>query len=145
VLLQFLLLALIALAGLVAGNVWGSPLADLTSLIGLALMAGGAALLGRGLMDLGGNLTPVPHPRDDAQLVETGVYALVRHPLYGGLIATAVGWSLVSASPLALLMCAVLVIFFDLKSRREEAWLRERYPGYEAYMTRTKRLLPWVY
>ena len=106
--LQFILLPLVALAGLLAGNAWGSPLADISSLLGLALMAGGAALLGRGLMDLGGNLTPVPHPRDDAQLVETGVYALVRHPLYGGLIATAVGWSLVSASPLALLLSGVV-------------------------------------
>jgi protein-S-isoprenylcysteine O-methyltransferase Ste14 len=145
VVLQFILLPLVALAGLLAGNAWASPLADFTSLLGLALMGGGAALLGRGLMDLGGNLTPVPRPRDDAQLVETGVYALVRHPLYGGLIATAVGWSLVSASPLALLLSGVLVVFFDLKSRREEVWLKERYADYPDYMTRTKRLVPWVY
>jgi protein-S-isoprenylcysteine O-methyltransferase Ste14 len=145
VVLQFILLPLVALAGLLAGNAWTSPLADVTSLLGLALMAGGAALLGRGLMDLGANLTPVPHPRDDAQLVETGVYALVRHPLYGGLIATAVGWSLVSASPLALLLSGVSVVFFDLKSRREEVWLKERYADYPDYMTRTKRLVPWIY
>jgi protein-S-isoprenylcysteine O-methyltransferase Ste14 len=145
VVIQFILLALVALAGLVTGNAWGSPLANLTSLVGLALMAGGAALVGRGLMDLGGNLTPVPFPRDDARLVDSGVYALVRHPLYGGLIVTAVGWSLVSASPPALLLSGGLAVFFDLKSRREEVWLRERYAEYPAYVTRTKRLLPWVY
>ena len=143
--IQFVLLPLVALAGLFAGNVWGSPLADVTTLVGLALMAAGAALVGRGLMDLGGNLTPVPHPRDDARLVQSGVYGLVRHPLYAGLIATALGWSLVSASVIALLLAGVLLVFFDLKSRREEVWLRERYADYPAYMARTKRLVPWVY
>jgi len=43
-------------------------------------------LLGRSLFDLGQNLTPLPHPRDDGQLVQTGIYSLVRHPLYSGVI-----------------------------------------------------------
>jgi len=35
--------------------------------------------------------------------------------------------------------------FFDLKSRREERWLEERYPGYAAYRARTRRLIPGLY
>jgi protein-S-isoprenylcysteine O-methyltransferase Ste14 len=108
-------------------------------------MGVGALLVGRGLLDLGPNLTPVPAPRDDARLVESGSYASVRHPIYGGLIATAVGWALVMASPLALLLAFVLAGFFELKSRREEAWLRERYGGYPAYMERTRRFFPGIY
>ena len=102
-------------------------------------------LLGRGLLDLGRNLTPVPHPRDDAQLVVSGVYAIARHPMYGGLILTAFGWALVAASPLTLALAVVLLLFFGLKSRREEVWLRERYEGYPAYAARTKRFVPWLY
>jgi protein-S-isoprenylcysteine O-methyltransferase Ste14 len=34
--------------------------------------------------------------------------------------------------------------FFELKSRREEVWLVERYPGYVAYRERTRRLIPWI-
>ena len=143
--LQFFLLALVALSGLVGAAAWAGPLASVTSLVGLALMVAGAALLGRGLLDLGGSLTPVPHPRDDAQLVETGVYAHARHPIYGGLIATALGWGLVAASPLTLLLAAGLALFFHLKSLREEAWLTARYSGYEAYMSHTKRFLPRLY
>jgi len=143
--LQFLLLALVALSGVVAGGAWSGSLASLVSLAGLALMLGGAALLGRGLMDLGNSLTPLPFPRDDARLVESGVYALVRHPLYGGLTLTAFGWALVSASLLTLLLAGGLLVFFDLKSRLEETWLRQRYAGYADYMRRTRRLLPWVY
>lgn len=145
VVLQFVLLALLAVAGLSSGGAWSGPLAGPTTLLGLALLLGGGLLIGRGLLDLGRNLTPVPRPRDDAELVETGVYALVRHPLYGGLVAGAMGWGLLVASPLALLLAGGLAMFFDLKSRREEAWLKERYAGYSVYMTRTRRLIPWLY
>ena len=134
-----------ALAGIVSGDAWGGTLASVTSLVGLVLMGAGALLGGRGLLDLGGNLTPLPHPRDDAVLVETGIYALVRHPMYGGLVATAFGWGLVAASPLTLLLAAVLFLFFDLKSRREEAWLKSRYNGYPTYMARTRRFFPKLY
>jgi len=143
--LQLALLLLVALAGLVSPGAWSGPLVSITSLLGLGLMLGGAMLLGRGLMDLGRNLTPLPRPRDDAQLVETGVYSLVRHPIYGGLLLTAVGWALVAASLLTLLLAVGLGLFFDLKARREEAWLGERYRGYAAYIARTRRLLPWLY
>ena len=134
-----------AVAGLIGGGAWAGTLAAITAAVGLVLMIAGAGLLGRGLMDLGRNLTPVPHPRDDSRLVVSGVYALVRHPIYGGLMATAVGWALVAASPLALLLSALLVGFFELKSRREEVWLCERYAGYPAYAADTKRFFPRVY
>jgi len=145
VVLQLALLALVALAGLVGGDAWSGTPATLTTLGGLLLMGLGALLVGKGLLDLGRNLTPVPRPRDDAELVATGSYATVRHPIYGGLIATAFGWGLVSASPPALLLALVLAAFFELKSRREEAWLTERYADYEDYMEQTRRFFPGLY
>ena len=39
----------------------------------------------------------------------------------------------------------LLLLFFDLKSRREEQWLRERYPGYDSYQRRVRKLIPWLY
>ena len=98
-----------------------------------------------GLLDLRGALTPLPRPREGAELVEIGVYRLVRHPVYGGLVLAAVGWGLFTASVVALATAPLLLGFFRLKSGREEAWLRERYPAYEAYAARTKRMIPWVY
>jgi protein-S-isoprenylcysteine O-methyltransferase Ste14 len=76
--------------------------------------------------------------------VESGAYSLVRHPIYGGLILGAAGWGLWTASPLALLGAVVLAVFFNLKSRREETWLADQFEEYDAYRSRTKRLLPWV-
>ena len=69
----------------------------------------------------------------------------VRHPIYGGIVLAALGWGLVTASiagardgrrhPGA---------SSTLKSRREEAWLVERFPDYPAYRARTRRLIPWI-
>lgn len=145
VLIQFVLLILVVVAGLLDGPAWAGPVASIGGPVGLLLMAGGALLLGRGLLDLGRNLTPVPYPRDDARLVVSGVYAHVRHPIYGGLMLTAVGWALVSASLLALILAAVLVGFFGLKSRREEAWLDQRYEGYADYVSQTRRFVPYLF
>ena len=39
----------------------------------------------------------------------------------------------------------LLAIWLDLKSRREEGWLRGRYPEYEAYRQRTRRFIPGAY
>jgi protein-S-isoprenylcysteine O-methyltransferase Ste14 len=39
----------------------------------------------------------------------------------------------------------VLLAFFDLKSRREEVWLRERYADYASYSSRVRKLIPFVY
>jgi protein-S-isoprenylcysteine O-methyltransferase Ste14 len=77
--------------------------------------------------------------------VQTGAYRLSRHPIYGGLILAAAGWGLLTASLVALVLAAVLLGFFDLKSRREEHWLEARYLDYPAYRARTRRLIPGVY
>ena len=128
-----------------AGPAWsGWALAAGIALGGVLVLCGGILAL-RGVLDLRENLTPFPKPLDNAQLVETGAYRLVRHPIYGGLILGALGWGLVRAAPLALLGAVALAVFFDLKSRREEIWLSECYREYPAYRDRTRRLLPWIY
>ena len=141
--IQLVLLVLLVLAG-VAGGAWAGASRTATTLVGVPLAAAGLVLLRRGVADLGGNLTPNPRPRDDGELVETGIYARVRHPIYGGLILLAVGWGLITASPPSLVLAAALAVFFVLKARREEAWLVVRYPGYQAYRARTRRLIPWL-
>jgi protein-S-isoprenylcysteine O-methyltransferase Ste14 len=143
-LLQLVLFAAIAAAGL-AGPAWGGWPQTAGLAIGCALVLCGAVLAVRGVADLRENLTPFPKPLPDARLVETGAYGLVRHPIYGGLILGALGWGLVTASPLALVGTLLLLGFFDLKSRREETWLAEQFAEYPAYRTRTRRLLPWLY
>ncbi len=143
VILQLLLFAALALAGLF-DPLAVEPVPAVVTIVGLLTMAGGVLLAGLGLFGLGRNLTPMPHPRDDAELVVSGIYARVRHPIYGGLMVLALGWGVVSGSPLTLALAAGLALFFGLKSVREEAWLKERYPGYEDYIARTKRFVPYL-
>ena len=147
VVIQGVLFAAIALAGAALTGTWPGPWTGIATSAGWVFVALGATLAGAGLAGLRGGdaLTAVPHPRDEASLVETGAFRLVRHPIYGGLILGAAGWALLRASPAALLGAAILLVFFDLKRRREEAWLATRYHGYAAYRARTRRLIPWIY
>jgi len=78
-------------------------------------------------------------------MVSTGVYGFVRHPIYAGLILGTIGWGLLAQTWLGVVLAAILFVFFDLKSRREEAWLVEKYPDYVEYRRRVKKLIPLVY
>ncbi len=113
--------------------------------LGAALMISGVPLAAVALRSLGKSLTALPYPTDDGELVTTGPYAIVRHPIYSGLILGAFGWGLWLHSGLVLLYATALFVLFDLKSRKEERWLVERYPDYAEYRTRVKKLLPWVW
>jgi protein-S-isoprenylcysteine O-methyltransferase Ste14 len=142
--IQGVLLAAELAAGLTP-PAWDGPARLATTVAGLAAMAVGALLGARGIIDLRHALTALPHPRDGAELVEHGSYRLVRHPIYGGIVIGSAGYGLLTASPLVIAGAVALLGFFRLKSAREEAWLEARYPGYEAYRARTRRMLPWVY
>jgi protein-S-isoprenylcysteine O-methyltransferase Ste14 len=151
VVIQFVLLGLDVMAGVAALAGIGGPLTrDPTAgawlfVLGVPAMSAGFWLAARGVRDLRDALTPLPHPLATASLVETGVYRLVRHPIYGGLVILALGWGLVTASVAAIIGAAVLLVFFRLKSGLEEVWLSQRYPDYAAYRTRTRRMLPFLH
>jgi protein-S-isoprenylcysteine O-methyltransferase Ste14 len=142
--IQGVLLVAAVAAGM-AGPAWDGAVRMVAAIGGAACAIAGGVLAWRGMRDLSDALTPLPHPRDGATLVETGSYRLVRHPIYGGIVIGATGYGLLTASPAALAAAAVLLGFFRLKSAREEAWLERRYPGYPAYRARTRRLLPFIY
>ncbi len=141
--IQGVLLLAVAVAGLL-GPAWSGVARIVTTVAGIGAISGGVVLAVRGIRDLGSALTPLPHPLPGADLVVTGVYGLVRHPIYGGLIIAALGWGLLTASPAALVAALVLWAFFELKSRREEVWLESQFAGYPAYRSRTRRLIPLI-
>jgi protein-S-isoprenylcysteine O-methyltransferase Ste14 len=145
VLLQGVLLIVIGFAGLTetpfSPEVW-----TLASGIGLVLLALGGALAFLGVRQLGKALTALPHPREGGDLIETGVYRLVRHPIYGGLVIATLGYGLLMHALITAVVGSLgLLVFFRLKSAREELWLAARFPGYEAYRQRTRRMLPLLY
>ena len=147
VVLQFILFGLVALgpSSLPGWPTWSTPWLTISRVAGLILGSIGGLLAFGGLFSLGSNLTAVPHPKDDAQMVEHGAYRWVRHPIYSGLILGAFGLALLRGGWLSLLYALILFIFFDIKSRREERWLREKYAEYGAYQLRVRKLIPFVY
>lgn len=122
------------------------PLSAPSSLAaGIALMALGIALILAAALHLGANLTPLPHPKDDAVFVASGPYRLVRHPMYGGVILLALGWAIYVEGALTLAYAVLTVVFFDIKTRREERWLMRRFAEYGAYRQRVRKLIPFIY
>jgi protein-S-isoprenylcysteine O-methyltransferase Ste14 len=140
---QLALAALILLAG-IEGPRWATTASTLRSIAGAVIGIAGLAVFIAGVAGLGSSLTPFPKPGAKATLRTSGVYRLVRHPIYGGSLLVALGWSLVS-SPFALFVAACLAALFELKSRLEESLLTARFPEYVAYRRRVRwRFVPWV-
>jgi protein-S-isoprenylcysteine O-methyltransferase Ste14 len=142
VLVQALLLVLLLLMPPV-GPAW--LLAGVFNGLGWSACFGAVLLLAKSVINLGRSLTPFPKPLAGSELVTSGAYRLVRHPIYLGVLLGALGFSLLSHSPMRLLITVALFIFFDQKASREELWLEERYPSYPAYKLRVKKLIPWLY
>ena len=127
------------------GQAWSPGWRRAGRVVGLPLAVAGVGLTVAAFRDLGENLTPLPHPKDDATLVQDGVYAIVRHPIYSGVILTTLGAGLLTANRTRTLLGLVFFAFFDAKARREEAWLTEKFPAYPAYRRSVKKLIPFVY
>lgn len=127
------------------GPRWPLALARPARALGLASLVGGGGVLTLGFLNLGPNLTPLPKPKDDATLVQEGLYAYLRHPIYSGVLLLSLGWALLTANTTRLLLVALLARFFEAKADREEAWLLIKFPDYAAYRGRVRRFLPGLY
>jgi protein-S-isoprenylcysteine O-methyltransferase Ste14 len=126
-------------------SAWTSPYAELGSITGGVVLLMGGLLATAGILKLGTNLTAVPYPKEQATLVETGPYRLVRHPIYSGVIMAALGWALLVNGWLTIGYALILLAFFDIKSRREEQWLKAKFENYPAYQKRVHKLIPFLY
>ncbi len=95
ILKQGALTLVVILTGIIWHRRWA--IVPVVVLGGLLLLV--AAVCGlAGAVKLGRHLTPYPAPSAQSRLVQTGIYALVRHPLYLADICGALGWSLVCRS-----------------------------------------------
>ena len=79
------------------------------------------------------------------ELVRSGPYACVRHPIYTGLISALLGTAIASGTVRAAIGLAIIVASFVRKLRTEEDFMRETFPGeYQRYSAQTPSLVPFT-
>lgn len=114
---------------------------------GIFAILAGIALAAAGVGSIGvRSLSPFPVPRRSNQLAEKGAYALVRHPMYGGLILFASGAAAASASPGRAAAALALFLILENKMLIEEKWMRKKHgASYDAYAARTRKAIPFLW
>ena len=108
--------------------------------LGAAVMTAGAVVVAWGVRSLGKNLTPGTEPLPGAELITTGAYAHVRHPIYAGVVLLLAGYTLAWSNwTLGVVVGGIALQYFQAKAGAEERWLMERFPAYEAYVRHVPR------
>jgi protein-S-isoprenylcysteine O-methyltransferase Ste14 len=112
--------------------------------IGLALLFIGLGIAVWARLYIGRNWGMPMTQKNEPELVTTGPYRRVRHPVYTGLILAMVGTALATTLD-GLIAVVVLGGFFIYSATREEAYLAGEFPDtYPAYKRSTKMLIPFI-
>jgi protein-S-isoprenylcysteine O-methyltransferase Ste14 len=143
--LQLALLVVIGLVAAVTRGGWPSSARTAAAVVGAVLLGVGGLGAVLAVTGLGSALTALPAPLEGQRLRTNGVYAVVRHPIYGALILLALGVALLS-SPWTLVPTVALAAVLDLKRRVEEDFLASAYADYADYRRAVRKaLLPYVW
>lgn len=133
---------LAALAALPRRHDW--PLPPVVRAVAVLVAGSGAGVAAVASTSLGRGLTALPLPNEQAELRTGGMYGYVRHPIYTGVLTTALARTVLVRNRWAVPVSVALVLLLTVKARFEEAHLRARFAGYEAYAGRTARFVPSV-
>lgn len=122
---------------------WRAPNA-LSLILGLALFATGLAVVVASFKALGTALTATPVPRSGVGLRTTGIFGIVRHPIYSGALVALLGFVVAVGSWLTLIWWLLAGLFFLGKSRWEDSLLAATHPGeWEIWAQGTPALIPY--
>jgi protein-S-isoprenylcysteine O-methyltransferase Ste14 len=113
--------------------------------LGLVLFALGLGLAVWARVHIGRNWGAPMTEKDEPELVTSGPYHLVRHPIYSGILAAGVGTA-VALSWIWLIAVVLAGVYFLYSATVEERYLSEQFPdAYPAYKLTTKMLLPFIF
>ncbi|WP_046866262.1 methyltransferase family protein [Microvirga massiliensis] len=114
--------------------------------LGVVLFAAGGALRLWPVFVLGHRFSGLVAIQPGHRLVTRGVYGVIRHPSYLGLLINSLGWALAFRAGAGVLLTALLVPPLLARIRAEEMLLRTHFGAeYDAYCSRTRRLIPGLY
>ena len=112
---------------------------------GLALTLAGAGFAIWARAYLGRNWSAIVTIKEDHRMVYSGPYALVRHPIYSGLLLALLGSALALGEVRGLAAVGLALLAWWLKSRLEEQFMEQRFGAeYAVYKRRVKALIPFV-
>jgi protein-S-isoprenylcysteine O-methyltransferase Ste14 len=95
---------------------------------------------------LGGNWSGIVTVKENHTLIRTGPYAVVRHPIYSGLLLALLGTGLAVGEVRGLAAAAVVFVVFVIKFRTEERFMTEQFgTEYDDYRRHTRALIPYVF
>ncbi len=82
---------------------------------------------------------------NDGQLLVKGPYRVIRHPIYTTVLTLV--WSSVAGYPslITVIVSVFMTIVTIARIATEEEFLRARYPAYEEYASKTKRIIPYIF
>jgi protein-S-isoprenylcysteine O-methyltransferase Ste14 len=123
------------------------PLRPVPLFAGSLCLAAGLGLFARSHADLGTNWSITLEVREEHQLVTQGIYRHVRHPMYLALLLYSLGQALVVPNWIVGASYGVaMALLFALRVSPEERMMLDEFgQDYEAYMRRTKRLIPGLW
>ena len=122
------------------------PLAPALRWAGFALGLGSLALWAWAQTLLGRQWSPQVALRADHELIQSGPYAWVRHPLYAALAGVSIALALVTANGLFVGFGLLVLGFLPVRIVREEKMMLNGVPGYADYAQVVRyRLLPWIW
>jgi protein-S-isoprenylcysteine O-methyltransferase Ste14 len=113
--------------------------------IGLALLVAGLAFAVWARVHLGRNWSGSVTVKEGHELIRSGPYAYVRHPIYTGLITAVLGTAITSGTLRAALGLVIITLSLVRKLRAEEAFMRDTFPGeYQRYCAQVPALIPFT-
>jgi len=119
---------------------------DMIRWLGVALFAAGGALRIWPVFVLGNRFSGLAAIQPGHTLVTSGVYGVIRHPSYFGLLINSLGWSLAFRSGVGVLLTLLLIPPVLARINAEENLLHSQFGDeYDAYRSHTWRLIPGVW
>ena len=107
-------------------------------LLGYLIIIIASILLLLAIKDLGRNLSPLPRPKNNSNLITTGIYRFVRHPMYYSLIFISFGFFITKLSIYYLFLSISLGLLIKFKIALEEEYLKNKFKNYLLYKNEVK-------